>query len=496
MAEKLNKSSFVFIGGTYVSPSRTFDAQRSINLYPEVSGAGPGKNGEVAMLLSADGCRQVQTIGTGPIRGAYTISNAQRTFIVSGNELYVLTSAQGIPVACTGNLNTSAGPVSMVDNGQFLLIVDGANGYWVSLSGSPAVNVINDPHFYNGARTCTYQGGYFICEQAGTSNFFVSGIDADLSLPPSTSASTAPWPPLNISSADSSPDILVAVISNNQQLYLLGARTIEVWSLEGGSASSPFSPIPGRTINIGCISPATVTRLAGTFFWLGANDQGGGIVYSMENDTPTRVSNHAIEAKIQALGDLSSSTALAWQKNGHQFVALNCPGAATTYTYDMTTKMWCERQTLTAGVMDRFLGQCHAFLNGQHLIGDYRNGNLYVLDQSYYQDGTEPLRRVRVTPHSSEGVAMVFYQTLQIDMQPGTGTLTTNPRLVLEISRDGGFTWGNPIYATAGLIGAYTWRARWQRLGRGRDLVFRVSCDDPVNITYLNAFLSTESGTS
>ena len=486
MAEKLNKSTFPFIAGSYESRSRSFDAARTVNLYPETHGAGQGKNGEVAALFSRSGTRGAQAIGLGPIRGSYTISNSQLSFIASGNEIYQLSSAFGTPVLVTGNLNTSYGPVQMVDNGLQVLIVDGTNGYTIDLSVAPVLVTIADANFYDGAKTCAFQSGYFICEQAGTSNFFISDPDS----------SPVTWPALNISSVDSSPDTLVAVVSNNQQLYLLGSRTTEVWALDGEAASSPFIPISGRAINIGCSAPASVQKLAGTFFWLGANDQGDGVVYSMENDSPTRVSTHAIEYRLQQLGDLSTSTATAWQESGHQFFALNCPGSDTTWVYDMTTKMWCESQTLTNGIMARFLGQTHCFLNGEHIIGDYRDGNLYVLDDTHYYDGTVPLRRMRVTPHSSSGVQMMFYKTLQVDMQPGAGTLTINPRYTLEISRDGGFTWGNPIYASGGLVGAYLNRCRWQRLGRGRDLVFRISCDDPVNVVFLNAFLDVEEGTN
>lgn len=570
----LSKADFPFIGGSYEARSKTFDDARTVNMYPEIQSYGAGKNLEVSGLFSRSGLRPVNSIGLGPIRGQYTLSNTQLSFIASGNEIYQLSAAAGIPVLVNGNLTTSTGQVNMIDNGETLLIVDGTNGYNIDLSDtvptannpiyegvgngiistitvaptataqtwiltattatnftvvgsvtgaaadltvdSPYTNTdlsfeiasgstpflagdnyiftvfaantlvtIDDPHFYNGAKTCTYQGGYFICEMAGTTNFFFSNPD------------DSTWPPNNIESVDSSPDILVGVISNNQQLYLQGSRTQEVWAPNvAGQASAPFLPITGRAINIGCIAPYTIQKIAGTFLWLGANDQGGGIVYSQENDTPTRVSTHAIEYQLQQLGDLSNSTAITWQEFGHQFYAINAPGANTTLVYDLTTKQWCENQSRQNGFINRWFAQCHCFLNGVHVMGDYRNGNLYALDSTYFMDNDQPLPRTRQTPHSSKGVAMCFYGELVIDIQPGAGTLTINPRYALEISRDGGFTWGNAIYATAGLTGQYTARVRWQRLGRGRDIVFRVTCDDPVNVVMLGAYLYQEVGTS
>ena len=47
-----------------------------------------------------------------------------------------------------------------------------------------------------------------------------------------------------------------------------------------------------------------------------------------------------------------------------------------------------------------------------------------------------------------------------------------------------------------GKIGTYLTRCRWQRLGYGRDLVFRVFCSDPVKVTMLSAYLDVEKGGS
>lgn len=484
MALQLSKSEFPFIGGSYAAQSVTFDSCQTLNMYPELHNYGAGKNGEPAYLLSRPGLRPVQNLGTGPIRATYTTSNTTLTYVVSGNEVYVLSSATGIPILLTGNLTTSTGFVSVCDNGLHVLMVDGANGYFIEI-GQTTVTTIVSPNFYNGARTCTYLGGYFICDEGpGSQNFFIS-------LPDSTT-----WPPNNISSVDSSPDTLVGVIANNQQLYLLGTRTTEVWSLTGATGSAPFDPILGRTANIGATAPATIQRLAGTFLWLGANEQGDGVIYSMENESPTRVSTHAIEQELQVLGDLSTATAFGFQWNGHQFYAIAAPGLQRTLVYDMTTKQWVDFTSMQNGFSDRWWANTHAFLVGQHLVGDYRSGVIYILDREYFQDADQPLRRRRRTPHSSRGVQQVKYGPFVLDIQPGQGTAEINPRYVLRFSIDGGNTWGNPIYGSGGYIGEYLQRVMWRRLPRGRDLVFEVTCDDPCNVVMLSAQMMVTPGTA
>ena len=570
---KAQKAQFPFIGGSYQARSWTQDNSRTVNLYPELHGYGVGTNDSPAALYSRYGLKFLQSLNPGPIRGTYTLSNTQLSFIVSGNSVWQIASGTGIPIQLTGNLTTSSGYVSMIDNGTTLLIVDGTNGYTydfggvsavttygsmtggsgytdgtyygvpftggtgtlavativtvsggavtsftlgsggygytvgdvlsfspsfdgaglgsgfsitvTSVASTPVLNTINDPHFYNGATTCTYQGGYLICNQYGTNIFFFSNVDA------------ATWPPLNIASVDTYSDVVVAMQSNNQELYALCSKTIQIWSANpNATASAPFAPISGRSVNIGLVAPGTVKQIAGTFLWLGASDQGSGIVYSMSNDTPTRVSNHSIEYRLQQLGNLSTSIALTYQQDGHQFYALNCPGAGTTYVYDLTTEQWVEFQSSQNGVSDRWWPSSHCYVAGTHIFGDYRNGNIYTMVDGFWMDNDQPLIRIRQCPHSTDGVQMCFYKTLQIFVQAGTGTQTVDPRYVLEISRDGGQTYSNPIYASAGKIGQYQARARWQRLGRGRDVVFRVSCSDPVNVVMLDAFLDWEDGTN
>lgn len=482
MAQKLSKAPFMFVGPSYQSRSPTFDAARTINLYPEIS-ALPGKNGEVGALYSTPGLRLAQTMGLGPSRGSHVTASGDVGFVVSGNKVFQITSATGTPIEVAGNLLTSTGAVSLADNGIHVMIVDGQFGYTIDLSApAPALVQIVDPNFYPAA-TVDYLGGYFVLDKKGTSFYFFSEIDS------------IDFPPLNEASALASTDNVVAVKVLNNQLFIFGTRTIEVWTQTGGSAFAPFDR--QTAFNTGIAAPFSLELLANTVLWLGANEQGDGIVLSMENNSPTRVSTHAIEHLLQLQGDLSTCTSYGYQEDGHYFYLLNVPSANTTYVYDLNTKMWHERQsTQPDGTQSRHRGQNHIFLNGKHIIGDYQNGNIYTYEYSQFTDNGALIRRLRQCPHLSAGVQFLTVNSLEIDIQPGVGTLTLNPRLVLQVSKDGGFTWGNPIYASMGKIGEYRWRARFLRLPYGRDLVFRVWCDDPVNVVFLAAYLNAVEGSA
>lgn len=477
-----------FVGPSYTSRALRFDCQRTVNYYIEIDESGGGKGGEPAVLIGTPGLKFLQSIGTGPIRATYTLSNQQVTYVVSGNEVYQISGSLSTPVQIVGNLLTSVGPVSIADNGVQALIVDGVNGYYITI-GVPTLTTISDPNFYP-SDTVTFQDGYFILNQTGTTNFFISDLYS------------IDFLPLNQAAKTGNSDILIAVISNNRQLYLLGANTTEIWFNSGASGTTPFQRQDGRFSQVGCAAPATVAKLGESFLWLGSNAQGGGIVYTLDNAMPARVSTHAVEFEIQNYGDLTGATAYAYQQEGHYFYVLNVPNSDTTWVLDMSNKQWAERQSTVNGLTGRHFGQTHCVLNNVHIVGDYRNGNIYEYDLDTYTDNGGMILRIRQSPHISESLNRMFYKLFEVDFQFGVGLVnngvnpesSVNPRVILEISNDGGQTWSNPIIASLGRMGKWHTRARWQRLGTARDRVFRVTVSDPVKVHMLSAMLDVEIG--
>ena len=63
MAERLQKSNWPFIGGSYQSRSRTFDSSRLVNMYIELSDIGAGKGGEPADLMACAGKDVERAVG-------------------------------------------------------------------------------------------------------------------------------------------------------------------------------------------------------------------------------------------------------------------------------------------------------------------------------------------------------------------------------------------------------------------------------------------------
>jgi hypothetical protein len=82
-------------------------------------------------------------------------------------------------------------------------------------------------------------------------------------------------------------------------------------------------------------------------------------------------------------------------------------------------------------------------------------------------------------------------------METGVGLADgqgSSPQIMLSWSDDGGKTWGNERWASAGRIGEYRHRVRWYRLGAFRQRVLRVQVSDPVPITIAAAYAEIQPG--
>ena len=62
-----------------------------------------------------------------------------------------------------------------------------------------------------------------------------------------------------------------------------------------------------------------------------------------------------------------------------------------------------------------------------------------------------------------------------------------NPQIMLQVSRDGGYTYGNEMWTSFGAEGEFLRRAEWRRLGVSRNYVFKFRITDPVKVIFIGA---------
>lgn len=473
-----------FIGPSYTLQSVNVDCQRCVNLFPEINELGTGKEREVAALVPTPGLRLLVTLPTSPVRGVWRASNDE-IFAVGGSKFYRVSSAW---VATElGTLNTSTGPVSMADNGTFVVIVDGSDG-WTWNIDTDSFTEISDSEFFP-ADQVTYQDGFFVFNKSGT-DFFFFVDDAALDIDG-----------LDITAAEGLADPLVGLVSQDQKLYLFGKQSTEVF-YNTGDGNNPFQRIDGALISTGCAAAFSIARIGGSIYWLGGDETGSGIIYRTQGYQAQRISTPAIEGVIRALdvSDLADARGWTYQQGGHLFYCLNLPGANSTWVYDASTQMWHERTYIGTFGSERHRADCHAVAHGENVVGDYESGKLYALDTDTYTDNSTFIERIRTSPHFAQGMVRIFHNSFQLDMETGVGldgassTQGADPQVMLQWSNDGGHTWSNEAWTDAGVIGATSVRVIWRRLGSARDRVYRVKITDPVKVVLIGAELGVEVG--
>lgn len=443
-----------------------------------------GKEGEIGSLVGTPGLSSaLVSLDTGPIRALYTATDGA-LYAVSKDKVYVISSSYA--ATQIGTINSVKGPVSVVDNGIDVVLVDGTDG-WYSALGSTTLTQITDAG-WSGADQVTLLDGYVIFNKPNTNQFYTSDLPNSITLNA-----------LNFASKRS-PDKIVGIIADHRNLWLFGSQTTEVWYDAANPTGVPFSAIEGGYIEVGCTAAFSIQQINNAVLFLGQDKNGSGIVYAMSGYQPQRISNHSVELAIQGYGDTSGAVAWSYQENGHQFYCLNFANANTTWVFDLTTGLWHERSFLDQGLYERHRAQCHAVFNNKHIVGDYENGSIYQLSSDIYSDFGNAIARRRRAPHISQGMVRNKFTSFQLDLEPGVGldgtTQGTDPKAVLRFSDDGGHSWSNEKLTGIGLIGQTKHRAIWRRLGQARDCVFETTITDPVKVVLIGAEIGVEGGLS
>lgn len=469
-----------FVSGAYTARSTNIAADRCVNLYPEIAGTSDAKS--VVALIGCPGSRLIVAIpGTGEIRGEY-VPSVGDAIVVRGGSVYRLSSAW--VETFVGTLLTSTGRVSISDNGTVACIVDGTYGYIVTLATN-AFAQITDPAFLP-ADIVDYIDGYFIFNRSGTQQFFISELLGTT------------FDALDFASAEGSPDLLIGMIVDHREVIMFGTNSVEVF-YNSGNADFPIER-QNTSIEIGCSAKFSPAKADNSVIWLGSSKNGGPMVWRMQGYSPVRISTHAIEFAIQGYSDVSDAFAYSYQAEGHTFYVLTFPTGNATWVYDISTNLWHERayRNATTALLGRHRSNCHMWFGGEHVVGDYENGNLYALDLDYYSDNGDMLPAIRAAGHVSDSDYMFLYwHSMQVDIDAGVGIVTgqgSDPVIALDWSDDGGKTWSNEKWATMGAIGEYRARAIWRRLGRSRDRIPRITITDPVKRVILGAQANISKG--
>jgi hypothetical protein len=453
------------VGGSSQEYSLPFNAERTVNMYAVLDQRGK----KPASLYSRPGNSLFTTAGVGAGRGGFAATN-DRVFVVSGPQLYELFSNG--TTTLRGTLNTSAGNITLAENGVQLAICDGTDLYIFTYATNAFQRVVsaNLPT----AASVIFLGGYFVVNRSPNSGIFQISAPYD----------GTGWGALDFATAESSPDNLVRVANVFGQLWLFGDLTIEVWS-NTGAASFPFQRLnSAANLAVGVVAPDSVLQIDNTVYWVGKDNNGAGMVYKADGFTPQRISTEAIELRIQSAPDITSLKAMSYQEAGHTFFIITGGGMETALVYDISTRLWCEWAYFNSeGNYELPLTNYLFYAFDKTLALDKNNGNIYHQKQTFYSDNGEEIARDRIFTHIFDNGNPFLIKNLIVNFETGVGDNTvTDPKVMLYLSNDGARTFYTYYETALGKLGKFLFRVVFWRLGRHRQCTFRVRVTDSVKV--------------
>lgn len=417
-----------------------------INMYAE-----PSVSGRAQLLRrQRPGLEQVYAL-TGEKR---CIEKHKGThYLVVGDTLY---SFDGTSLNTLGTISSVTGRCTMIfnDNDQ-IMISDGVTAY-----------------FYNGTTIATttlptgvfcghlaYLGGYGIFNNPGTGQFYITGLN-------DFSAVDA----LDFATAESSPDNLVSVFVDHDELWLFGTKTIEVW-VPSGSADFPFVKASNVLIERGILAEYLVAAEDNTIVFMG-EDQ---IFYRQDGYRPVRISNTAIEEAVRQLDETVVPTGFAtlYTWRGQKFVVLTWPGHLTLQV-NLSTGYWNQCRT--------FGKDYWAVIGSNGHLADYlvSSSGICRLSRVNTDEGGTLYRGGISAPGWAAGRRMTI-SSVHLDAEMGRNATTSEPQLMMRFAPDGE-TFGNERWRSLGAIGDYRRRAIWRGVGQGRRPTLQFGITDDVEL--------------
>ena len=327
---------------------------------------------------------------------------------------------------------------------------------------------------YPALETLAFLDGYIVGNEKNTGKYYWSGLYAAQS-----------WAALDFASAESNPDDLVAVFVDHGGIMLLGQFTTEIVGNSAG-VDQPFSRI-GYPVEWGLLAKWSVAKCGEQVAFLARNRMGEAQVVLMSGYQPQRISTHDLERILNSSDSLESATGFSWMINGHIFYQLNAAGES--WIYDLTSGVWSQ---LKSYGIDRDKGDMGFNLINRILVTDYDNGKIYTVSDTAYADDSDELVMELTGQHIFNNAEFLSINEVDLEVEPGVGATLgqgVDPQVMMQISKDGGHTWGNERWKSLGALGAYKTLVRWSRIGRSYNMNFRFRISDPVKRAIIGAWV-------
>jgi hypothetical protein len=288
--------------------------------------------------------------------------------------------------------------------------------------------------------------------------------------------------------AESSSDNVRAIAAIGPNLYLFGSKTIEIWQRGSGEDSTWQRQSYTTNASNGLQAPNSIAICGSNLYYLGSGESYAKGVLMVSGQQYKKISEDWLDDKL--LGETGDSAfAYAYAQGNHNFYVLQLQNLQETWVYDTMTNEWHQRvsRVYETGEETRwrvsdlvwFKGEFRAFCN---------DGCMYKFSDEYWYEDYGSGKRLPMIRHR-QGALVVndekpfILQELGIECNVGTWSdYTLQPDLLLEVSKDGGNTWGHVRSCKMGRTGDYSHRVRFHNVGYNRLCVLKLTYSHPTSL--------------
>lgn len=413
-------------------------------------------------------------------------------YVVAEDKVYSVTTAKVWTEL--GTLTTTSGHVAIAAVNDGLVFADGAANPRYYKPSTTTFSEITDADVPENVTSVVATNEYFLYLVPSSGRVYASELSDGTSVIATSFFTT-----------ESFYDNNVSAIVNRNLVYLFGSVTTEVWYNSGG-ATIPFDRVSGGVIALGIAAAYSPAVVLDKVIWLAQNEAGLVGLVMVDGVSASVITNRDFVEKVASYVNISDAFSWVDSHNGHHFYNLTFPSAeplrGRTLTYDLTTGIWLERQSLnlTTGAgpgQDRHIASSIMFLDNKQLIGSAYDGNIYELSSEFATDDGLTISREVTSPHITTNGQLFSLYNLEIDLEGGIGldgsVQGSNPLIGLRYSKDRGHTWSETKWREAGKLGEYLKRPRWSSLGGGYSLTIQFIMTDPIKWTLIGLSAEIEA---
>ena len=347
------------------------------------------KIGNDFVLNKRPGLRKFASLGFDdkPIQGLYVWEeNNNYLYVVCDGFLFEIQDDKADTIVNLGQVlesDTSNRPTFASDDKGNLFIANG--GQIIKYNGSSAPSAIAEPAPQEVTHVA-WVDGYVIANKSGTGRFYWSAVND-----PDT------WNALWFANAEANPDPLTAIKIVNNEIHLIGPRSIEIWYNAGDTGAVPFRRYQGAFVEHGCIAPYTALHVNSVLYFF---DQHRNLI-RMNGRTP-EILSEPVALELNRLNQVFDAMLDYINVSGKEFILLTFPTEDKTFVYDLSQNIWqgnwCFWNENTAEY-SRFLLNCYVYSKkwNYRLVGDRTSGTIYLLSSREYTDNNNVIRSLRQT---------------------------------------------------------------------------------------------------